>query len=424
MRLKLLILFLFASVFVCGINAQTLTKSEQKNIVGIEVHFRHDKHDLDLNYMGNEKSLAQFAFVLDTVGLERLDSVVIVSQSSPEGVYQYNVRLSQNRAATMRSYIEEHHPEIKDKLYVIPDGESWQLLRDYVANDTKLKDATKARVLEIIDADININTKKEQMTQLAVYRYLLTTYYPRIRSSMFCILYYNEMPTSKEPEPKPAPEPAPTPEPEPAPEPVPEPEPVNTEVAKEPVSMESKDYVTIAALKSNLLYDLLTALNFEIEVPIGKKWSIVAEDVFPWWHIGNKYALQMWEMGVEGRYWFKRTPERKVFSGQFLGLYAMSSKYDFQWRSSFNYQGEYWSAGITYGYAMPISKHLNLELSLSLGYLSTAYRHYTPSPGYTDLIRDPYKQGRMGYFGPTKIKASLVFPINIPLKKRKEVRYE
>ena len=418
MRLKLPILFLFASVFVCGINAQTLTKSEQKNIVGIEVHFRHDNHNLDLNYMDNKKSLAQFAFVLDTVGLERLDSVVIVSQSSPEGVYQYNVRLSQNRAATMRSYIEEHHPEIKDKLYVIPDGESWQLLRDYVANDTKLKDATKARVLEIIDADININTKKEQMTQLAVYRYLLTTYYPRIRSSMFCILYYDEIPIPEEPKP--------VPEPELIPETAPEPETelVYSEVAKEPVSMESKDYVTIAALKSNLLYDLLTALNFEIEVPIGKKWSIVAEDVFPWWHIGNKYALQMWEMGVEGRYWFKRTPERKVLSGQFLGLYTMSAKYDFQWRSSFNYQGEYWSAGITYGYAMPISKRLNLELSLSLGYLSTAYRHYTPSPGYTELIRDPYKQGRMGYFGPTKIKASLVFPINIPLKKRKEVRYE
>jgi hypothetical protein len=182
--------------------------------------------------------------------------------------------------------------------------------------------------------------------------------------------------------------------------------------------------VTVVALKSNLLYDVLTALNIEIEIPLGNKWSIAVEDVFPWWHSGNKYAFQMWEMGVEGRYWFRRPQGSRVLTGQFFGLYGMSSKYDFQWRSSVNYQGEYWSAGLTYGYAMPISKHFNLELSLSLGYLSTAYRHYIPSPGYTELVKDPYKQGRMGYVGPTKIKASLVFPINLPLKKREEVRYE
>ena len=406
MRLRLLILTYFVFILFCGINAQTFTKSEQKSIVGIEVHFRHDKHNLDIGYMGNEKSLEQFAYVLDTIGFARLDSVVIISQSSPEGVYEHNLRLSKNRAATMRRYIEEHHPDIKGKLFVHPDGESWQQLRNYVVKDTKLKDATKAKVLAVIDADVNINTKKWRMTQLPVYRYLLTTYYPRIRNSMFCILYYNEIPVPQEPEPEP------------------EPEPVYPEVPKVPVPSASMENVTVVALKSNLLYDALTALNFEIEVPIGKKWSIAVEDVFPWWHIGNKYAFQMWEMGVEGRYWFKRTPERKVLSGQFLGLYGMSAKYDFQWRSSVNYQGEYWSAGLTYGYAMPISKHLNLELSLSLGYLSTAYRHYTPSPGYSNLIKDPYKQGRMGYFGPTKIKASLVFPVNIPLKKREEVRYE
>ena len=176
---------------------------------------------------------------------------------------------------------------------------------------------------------------------------------------------------------------------------------------------------TILALKTNLLYDALTALNVEVEVPIGDKWSVAVEDVFPWWHIGNKYAFQMWEMGIEGRYWFHRTPARKVLSGQFLGFYTMSAKYDFQWRTQLNYQGEYWSTGLTYGYAMPIGKYFNLELSLSLGYLSTAYRHYIPSPGYTELHRDPDKQGRLGYWGPTKIKASLVYPINISSWKKK-----
>ena len=132
----------------------------------------------------------------------------------------------------------------------------------------------------------------------------------------------------------------------------------------------------------------------------------------------------MWEIGVEGRYWFRRTPVRDVLSGHFLGVYLMSSKYDFQWKRDVDYQGEYWSTGLTYGYAMPLGRYFNLEFSASFGYLSTAYRHYNPSEGYGELVKDPYRQGRMGYVGPTKIKASLVLPMRLPLKKREEVRYE
>ena len=73
---------------------------------------------------------------------------------------------------------------------------------------------------------------------------------------------------------------------------------------------------------------------------------------------------------------------------------------------------------------MPISKLFNLEFSASLGYLSTAYRHYQPSIDNSVLVKDPYDHGRMSYIGPTKLKVSLVMPITLPLKKREEVRYE
>lgn len=405
MRFRVYILFLVMCAFTVHSAAQkyVIQKSEQKSLMGIEVHFRLDKHALDLGYMGNRESLNNFAQILDSLGLARVDSVVIVSQSSPEGVYEHNVWLSNNRAKTMRKYILDNHPELSDKLYVHPDGESWAQLREYVKNDTKMKKSTIEKVLAIIDSDVNIGTKKWRMQQLPVYRYLLMTYYPRIRNSMFCILYYTEDRFLV---------------------PEPEPEPVYPEVPEIPIPSAHKEDVTVVALKSNLLYDAVTALNFEVEIPIGKHWSIAIEDVFPWWHSGNKYAFQMWEMGIEGRYWFKRTDARPVLSGHFGGLYVMSAKYDFQWKRDINYQGEYWSAGLTYGYAMPIGKYFNLELSASLGYLSTDYRHYIPSEGYGVLVRDYDKQGRLGYFGPTKLKASLVLPINLPLKRVEEVRYE
>jgi len=159
--------------------------------MGIEVHFRFDNSQLDLGYMGNAQSLDRFAHVIDSIGLYKIDSVVIVSQSSPEGVYEHNLKLSRRRAATMRGAIEQRHPELSDRLRVHPDGESWQRLREYVKNDTKMKQSTIDEVISIIDSDVNIGTKKWRMEQLPIYRYLRATYYPRIRNSVFCIIYYD-----------------------------------------------------------------------------------------------------------------------------------------------------------------------------------------------------------------------------------------
>ena len=118
--------------------AQFATLSEAKSLLGIEVHFRWDDSRLDLNYMGNAHAFDRFAHVIDSIGLHMVDSVIIVSQSSPEGTYEHNIRLSQRRAATMRRAIEHRHPELKELLRVHPDGKSWLQLREYVKNDQRM----------------------------------------------------------------------------------------------------------------------------------------------------------------------------------------------------------------------------------------------------------------------------------------------
>ena len=179
------------------------------------------------------------------------------------------------------------------------------------------------------------------------------------------------------------------------------------------------------AVKSNLLFDLATAVNVEVEFPVADRFSLMIEDVFPWWNIGNKYALQMWEVGAEARFWFK--PWEKLSTqkmrGWFAGAYGMSARYDFQYDTAINYQGEYWSAGVTGGYVAPLGKkkRLNMEFSISIGYLQADYRHYQPTDDYLKLIRDPYNVGTVRYFGPTKLKVSLIVPINFSRKIKKEV---
>ncbi len=184
---------------------------------------------------------------------------------------------------------------------------------------------------------------------------------------------------------------------------------------------------TAFAVKSNVLYHAVTMFNVEVEVPVGKHISVLAEDVFPWWETGNKYCLQMLELGAEARWWFNGWERRSTSKlvGPFVGVYGMSAKYDFQNRSDVDYQGEYWSAGITGGWNFNLGREPwgRLELSLGLGYLRTGYRSYLPTDIYDKLIRNPYKTGIAQFVGPTKAKVSIVIPVNFKTGK-KEVSYE
>ena len=392
------ILIIVASFFTNVVSAQN--RLSKVDSVSMEIHFRWDKSYLDTLYMGNDKTLAKMRALINQIPVEQIDSVVIVSQSSPEGTWRHNQNLSTRRAATMRKYMEEQYPQLKHALQVSPDGESWGQLREWVRTDTLLKNKSIERVLKIIDNDsISIETKKWRITNDPLYRYLYKTYYPRIRNSMICIIYSHGEPMK----------------------PLVKPVRFDTPLAHADVPrMEVKpmrDTLTFA-LKTNLLYDLFTAVNAEVEVPIGDHWSAAVEYVFPWWEKDNKYCLQMLELGAEARYWFRNNHYHKQkLQGMFLGAYCMSSKYDFQWDRNPAYQGECWSAGFTYGYAMPIAKWCNLEFSLSVGYLSSAYRHYFPADDYSELWRDPNKQGRMSYFGPTKLKVALVVPLHLKYEK-------
>ena len=386
--------------------------SDSSVVMRFRIFYPVNESDIHEDYMDNANQLQSIRKHLEKS--RKIDSITIYSYASPDGPYRLNKRLATERGKTAREYLLSCMPagrSLSESMIVLnPTVENWEGLRNLVYYQYGLDD--KKEVLDILDRnDITDGRRKVLLKRLnngKSWQYIIGNLMPQLRYATWISVW------------------------EPVQAERAMAEPVRLAVDLPPLSlpqwqpvqvptpvMEEKETKTVLALKSNLLYDALTALNVEVEVPIGNKWSVAVENVFPWWNHENKWAFQMWEMGVEGRYWFKRTPSREVLSGCFGGLYAMSAIYDFQWRRDLNYQGEYWSAGLTAGYAWPVSKLFNLELSASVGYLSTAYSHYLPSPGYEELVRDPYKQGRMGYFGPTKLKVALVFPINITVGKRK-----
>ena len=371
--------------------AQPATTGKAKSLVGIEVHFRFDQSVLDLNYMGNKQSLERFAHVIDSLNIHNIDSVVIVSQSSPEGAYLHNIKLSRERAATMREAIEQRHPELGSRLHVHPDGESWMQLREYVKNDELMKQSTIDQVLSIIDdTTISIDTKKWRLEHLPIYRYLRMTYFPLIRNSVFCIVYYEkaaevtpiEKPEEeKEVEADEVVEVVPTPTPEPEPEQTPD-EKADEEPTPEAQS-ESTPREPMMSVRTNMLYDLGSALNVGIEYYLrDSRWSILADYTFPWWsHDASHRYLQMLNGSLEARRYFKND---NTHTGHYLSAYGHANLYDFSFDAERAWQGEGWGLGLGYGYVWQPWKNerWKLEAFVRFGYYHSLYDPYHASDPY------------------------------------------
>ena len=489
------ILFLAAAF---SLRAQTPTRDAE-----IRVYYPFDNAVVREDYLSNQEALRQLDSLYKAGAFDGQETLEIVSYSSPEGQYAYNVNLSKRRAESLRRYIAAKYPSLASRLTTNPDGESWADLREAVLHDTRMSEQSREKMLQIIDSSARPDEKEARLKAISSYKQLYANYFRRLRYAFIRVRIADSgadaVPTgnteisdadaakadrlrmialsdslrnaAKADSLRHAAAIAAAAAAAAAaqaaradslrnaaladslamakradslsvmPADTLEISPVDTLAASPADSLDNpakadSTYIRpkkmIAAVKTNLLYDAVTALNVEVEVPIGRHFSVMVEDVFPWWETKNKYCFQMWEMGLEGRYWFKGwDPDgREKLRGLFAGVYAMSSKYDFQWDRDINLQGEYWSAGVSAGYAMPIGrrKRVNLEFSLAVGPMHTVFRHYQPTQSYDKLIRDPYNAGidyKTGqwYFGPTKAKVSLVVPICVPTGK-KEVRHD
>ena len=330
------------------------------------IYFPYDVSVFSETYLENEKTIAKLDSLLAVHGAESLNSLQIIAQSSPEGAYSYNIKLAMRRAISMRDWLLGRIPGLTGKIDLKPGVAPWPKSRN-AADLVRLRYAA-FRLIFPFDIDVAELEIEEEPLELIPEEVFSFDHTP-LHVDLITVNSYKE---------------------------------------------------TIFALKTNLLFDAITALNVELEVPIADRWSVLWEDVFPWWETGNKYCFQHWEMGAEGRYWFKPWDVHGTdkLRGFFAGLYGMSAKYDFQYDRSINYQGEYWSVGATAGWttALGRSKWGNLELSLGLGYANIRYRGYMPADDYSLLIRNPRDGGTLSYFNPTKAKVSLVIPINITRK--------
>ena len=382
------------------------------------LYYYQDRIDLQEDYLDNALQMARIRRVLSAS--PRIDSIAIYAYASPEGNPRGNELLAKKRAEVARDFILANLPNdsvlLPQNIILHPMGENWDGL--YKELDANYHQPNRDRVMKIMRADIPTETKKRRLKQLdngVTYSWIIKHHMPPLRMATWVCVYVKipEFVADTMPELNVGMQILPPPE----------------SSMLMPVDTVMRKKTTILALKTNLLYDALTLLNYSIEVPFNEKFSVLWYHQFPWWGWGeadNQYCIRFLSMGAEGRWWFKPKPrpqmgksvQRDKLMGHFVGLYAESGKWDFEWGRDICHQGEHWSVGLSYGYSMPLGRRLNREFSISVGYASIAYRKYEPSEDYEILWRDPEKQGRWHYFGPTKAQVSLVVPITMKTKRK------
>ena len=385
-----------------------------KHYQNIEVHFKFDKFNLVLDYMGNNVSLQKFSHKIDSIGISNIDSIVIVSQSSPEGAYGHNLMLSRNRANTMLEYIYNSHPELSNRVYVYPDGESWTQLREFVKKDTLMGNATKEKVISIIDADVKVEIKKRRLEQLSVYRYLLRTYYPQIRNSKFYILYHREIIPMKEQATEPK-----TRDSEPMPivdEIIPD-----TSTIANAIVPEAEKWTHKLHLKTNAIGLGMAMVNIAAEYDLAKHWSFTLPVYFSAWdYFKPTLKFRLFAMQPEFRYW-----PSKENNGFFTGAHFGLAYYNFAFGGNSRYQDHGGKTpaiggGVSIGYRLPVSKNnrWQLEFSLGAGIYPIHYDKFHNTPCIKDgqIIESVKKT----YWGIDHLAISLAYPFNQKKKGSKQ----
>ena len=403
LRLYLISAFvLLSNVLICS-----TAKAQPKERREFAIHYRFDRIDVDSSYMDNAAAIDTIRFCL--THSVHIDSITVYAWASPEGGYPHNKWLSEKRAAAAKELLLALAADTtklnEGKIRISPLAENWPGLAELVEKNYHRQD--RDRLLRILRTEgIGEETRKWRIKQLDngyTWEYLKRNYMKQLRSATWVCVWTSVGAIAPLPELR--------------------------DSLRSPQSDLGRTVEAVGgpvsefsfAVKTNLLADLVTAVNLGVEVPLGENFSVNAHFTFPWWTAGpygNKYALQLLDAEGELRWWFAKGEER--FEGHYLALQGSGGKFDLQWGRDIGcYQCYNWGVGLSYGYAMKLSKHLNMEFALTLGYLAIDYQHYVPSPDWSVLIRDNAKAGTLHYFGPTSLKVSLVYPIHIQYKRRK-----
>lgn len=413
--------------------------TEQKSEM-IEIFFDHNNSAIDPDFRQNGESLSNLSALisrLENDTLSTISKIEISSYASPEGGRSYNQRLSNDRINAIYDHLTSTINIPSSLISKAHSGTDWDGLKTLVEQSNMqyrdevlhilntVPEETWRRVKPTDSWETMVDSRNKQLMDLyggAPYNYLSDNFFAQLRRGSVLTIFLEtieqvvEVAAVEQPA-----EQALIQEPE-----------VIEEVTQpqEPIyTTNSVSSSPLLAIKTNLLFDLATVINVELEFYINENWSVAAEWIFPWWTscggrsdewqsgstTSDRNTLQMLSGNLEAKYWLGDRSSKAPMTGWHVGIYAGGGKYDLEYNAE-GYQGEFFiAAGLSAGYAHTINKRgdLRMEYSVGVGYLQTEYRYYEEHLGIDDTwhtIRQ--NTGKYSWFGPTRARVSLVWMLN------------
>ena len=338
----------------------------------LEVKFRVGQSDIDLSYANNQRDIASFAEMVKrnyaNSSKEKLQ-LNIYSGASPEGPTELNRRLGEQRGLALKKVLDEQLGGFVEHVTVINQGARWGGLAKMVEQSNE---PWKYEVLSVLaqqpaEDEWKMDPREVKLRKLrkgTVWQELNEKYMPDLRSSgSAVILELTEQQLR------------------------------DTLVIRDTVIylpepclpyIEPADTRRVWAVKTNLLMWGVVAPNIQVERSLGKTnhWSIEGEFFWPWWTWShNAHAEQFMNFGLELRYWLGNRNQHHNLDGWHIGLGCAIGYYDWEWKRSEGYQGEYLNAYVNLGYQHRFGKRKQwaVDGGLALGYIPTKYRHYLGS---------------------------------------------
>ena len=156
------------------------------------IDFPVDRIELFPDYRNNPAELQKIIQSINVVKEDRntsITSIEIHGYASPEGTYEHNTYLAENRARTLTDYVRRLVRLDSDLFHVTSTPEDWDGLRKRVVEGNLTHGSEILALIDDVSLDPDPKEWKIKTTYPEDYRFMLDTWYPALRHSDYVVRY-------------------------------------------------------------------------------------------------------------------------------------------------------------------------------------------------------------------------------------------
>ena len=387
----------------------------QERRTDICIDFRVNSAVIDSTYSNNAARLQEMLELLRNIHQDSTINIIEVSfcgAASPEGSYQLNHKLAQDRLSALEQIIRQQ-VDIPDSLINRNDSYiPWDYLKSQIKDSNLVhKDEViaileeEAQLADYHHPNMHIDSRVVKLRALddgRVWRQLNKLFFKQMRNACAVLVTYKK-------------------ELLPILEPV-----IETDtIVKEHIPVievieavpEVDGWMQKLHLKTNAVGLGLAIANLAVELDWARHWSITLPVYYSTWnYFKTEIKFRTFAVQPELRYWLSEDNDG-LFGGAHLGIAYYNVAFDGVYRyQDHSRKTPAMGGGLSIGYRLPISKspRWKVEFSLGLGVYSNHYDKFYNTPNTKDGLL--IESGKKAYWGIDQIAVSFSYSFNLKKK--------